>query len=131
MKIKVYGYYNYGNVYDQKEHITVTPINDIEGRADRDYSGNIYEFELNGKISPHIQLEYQRYTEKLYDENIECDCLIDKSNKIQIQVNPDKYGYTHWGVTSKNGCCYLLPDIWGGVPEKQWINLGNLKAHKI
>ena len=69
MKIKVYGYYNYGNVYDQKEHLTATPIVDIESRNDRDYSGNVYEFEAPTKN--HLELEYIKYMDEWAEMEID------------------------------------------------------------
>ena len=99
MKIKVYGYYNYDNIHDQKEHLTVTPLCDVETDRRHDFSGNVYEFEYTGKM----QLEYSKY----FDKDLECelDQFLNKSSKLLIQVNPDKFGYVHWCVVSKNGCC--------------------------
>lgn len=104
MKLKVYGYFNYGNVHDQKEHITATPIKDIDGWESRDYSGNEYEFELDGKM----RLEYGKSSEE--------DYLVDREKTL-------------WNVVSRNGCCYLCTEEF--VHESKGINLGNLKAHKI
>lgn len=126
MKIKVYGYYNYGNAHDQKEHLTATPIVDIESRNDRDYSGNVYEFEAPTKN--HLELEYIKYMDEWAE--MEIDKLINKKDRTLIQVNPEKYGYTSWNVFSNNGFCYLIPEGIA-VPEKDYINLGNIKSHKV
>ena len=125
MKIKVYGYYNYENIHDQKEHITVTPIKDVDISSRNDYSGNVYEFEYDGKIPFEYGTKYDKYME------CDVDYFIDKDSRQLIQVNPEKYGYNSWKVVSKNGFCYLRIDDGHESPEYTWINLGNLKAHKI
>lgn len=123
MKIKVYGYYNYDNIHDNREHITVTPIKEIEETSYHDYSGNVYEFEVNGNY---------KYGKK-YDKYAECelDYFINLDSRYQIQCNPDKFGYVQYCVISKNGFAYLIPDIGYLPPENAWTNLGNLKAHKV
>lgn len=42
MKITAYGYYNYNDIHDKREHLTLTPLREIELKQGHDYNGNLY-----------------------------------------------------------------------------------------
>lgn len=112
MKIKAYGYYNYSNTHDQREHLTLTPIKTVE-RSDgaNQLSGNVYAFEVNK------DLEYKTYTDP--DTKLEFDHMRYSNGGVDVTV------------IIKDGDAYLTPlnpDYRDPAGE---IWLGTVKSHII
>lgn len=113
MYIIVYGYYNYANTHDQKEHYTVTPKCTIDYNSDRDYSGNRYVYDVD--LSP-LDLVYS--IEEL--DGYTVDYFYDR-----------RPGGIDWTVIDDKGCLYLVPaDLYKRDPESR-IKLGMLYKHKV
>ena len=112
MKITAYGYYNYGNTHDQKEHLTLTPLRVIENRDDHDYSGNKYEFETD------MELVYTVYTEKAYNTEW-------KEDRMRVKGA----GGVDMEIYAENGIAFLVP-LDRSLREDK-IMLGNIKKHRI
>lgn len=110
MKIKAYGYFNYANIHDRKEHLTLCPISKIESFSNRDYSGKTYEFETKENVK--IKTE----TEKCYDEEITQDYAF--INNVQVDI------------TTKNGIAFLTACD-SAIGEQLKIMLGNVKKAEI
>ena len=56
-----------------------------------------------------------------YFEIVDCVCLLyDCDNEVIKQFIKE----------GQNGFCYLIPEGYS-IPENEWINIGNLKAHKL
>lgn len=113
MNIIVYGYYNYANTYDQKEHYTLTPKSTIDSRSDRDYSGNRYVYDVD--ISD-LNLRYSIEEEDGYTVDYFYDC---RSGGIQ------------WSVFDYKGCLYLIPADPALRDPDSRIKLGMLYKHKV
>ena len=112
MKIKVYGYYNYDNSYDKKEHLTLTPLSDIENRRpDRDYSGNVYEFETNERV-------------KVWEKSFK------DLDGTEIKEDFSAIGDLQIGIINKYGVAYIVDDD-KRATEPFEVMLGKLKYHKI
>lgn len=111
-KITVYGMYNYGNINDQKEHLSATPKMENVGY---ETNGNVYEFETKHEVKI-IKRNY-------YDEELEF--LVVKAF--------GRWYESH--IESKKGIAYLVNtearEVGYSLKESSYEILGNIKAHKI
>lgn len=111
MKLVAYGYYNYGNTHDQKEHLTLCPKRVIDNCSRHDYSGNRYIFETSEDIV------LKERTETCYDMTVTEDFAYLNSN-VQIDISTDK------------GFAYITPDN-PACGDMRPILLGNIKKALI
>lgn len=113
MKITAYGYYNYNDIHDKREHLTLTPLREIELKQGHDYSGNRYEFETQ------LELEYAVHTEKAYDTEW-------KEDRMRIKGE----GGIDMEIFTENGIAILMP-LNRAYWDTEKVILGNVKKHKI
>ena len=109
-KITVYGMYNYGNINDQKEHLSATPIMENVGY---EINGNVYEFETKHEVKI-IKRNY-------YDEELE----------FLVVKHYGQWQEAHIG--SENGVAYLVSSEarqYYNLKDASLETLGSLKAHK-
>lgn len=110
MKIKAYGYYNYDNVNDQREHLTLTPISDIDLFSSRGASGNVYEFDTEKEYV------YSTYYDTYAEETIDC---VKIKNGGKVAIYRDNYGNAY--IASDNPA----------YSDFKIEMLGRIKTHKI
>lgn len=107
MKLIAYGYYNYSNTHDQKEHLTLCPKRVVDDCPYHDYSGNRYEFETSEDIV------LKERSETYYDMIITEDFAYLNAN-VQVDISVDK------------GIAYITPDN-PACGDMKPILLGNIK----